>query len=132
MPWRNIVWGQQQVRFWLEWDRGTMNVRDLAIKFTSYAQYIASREWVREDSMLPVLLCVVPEIGQERRMQRVAQARLHISCRIDGVDDHRGALERARATGAYLVAEQSSSTVRRFAQTTLLRCDSWQKRQVRR
>ncbi len=36
--------GAQQVRFWLEWDRGTMNVRDLAIKFTSYASYIASRE----------------------------------------------------------------------------------------
>ena len=29
--------GQQRLRFWLEWDRGTMNVRDLAIKFTSYA-----------------------------------------------------------------------------------------------
>ena len=25
------------MRFWLEWDRGTMNVRDLAVKFTSYA-----------------------------------------------------------------------------------------------
>ena len=68
--------GQQRARFWLEWDRGTMNVRDLAIKFTSYAQYIASREWAREDPMLPVLLCVAPEIGQERRMQRVALARL--------------------------------------------------------
>ena len=29
--------GSQQMRFWLEWDRGTMNVRDLAVKFTSYA-----------------------------------------------------------------------------------------------
>jgi len=37
--------GSQQMRFWLEWDRGTMNVHDLAIKFTSYAHYIASREW---------------------------------------------------------------------------------------
>jgi hypothetical protein len=27
----------QQMRFWLEWDRGTMNARDLALKFTSYA-----------------------------------------------------------------------------------------------
>ena len=27
----------QQMRFWLEWDRGTMNVRDLAVKYTSYA-----------------------------------------------------------------------------------------------
>jgi len=67
--------GQQRMRFWLEWDRGTMNVRDLAVKFTSYASYIASREWAREDPMLPVLLCVAPETGQERRMQRVALAR---------------------------------------------------------
>ena len=68
--------GQQRTRFWLEWDRGTMNVRDLVIKFTSYAQYIASREWVREHSMLPMLICVAPDISQERRMQRVAQDRL--------------------------------------------------------
>jgi predicted transcriptional regulator len=68
--------GQEQCRFWLEWDCGTMNVRDLAIKFTSYAHYIASREWARERPMLPVLLCVAPDIAQERRMHRVAQARL--------------------------------------------------------
>ena len=68
--------GQHHIRFWLEWDRGTMNVRDLAVKFTSYAHFIASREWARERSMLPVLVCVAPDIAQERRMQRVAQARL--------------------------------------------------------
>jgi hypothetical protein len=68
--------GSQQVRFWLEWDRGTMNVRDLAVKFTSYAHYIASREWAREDARLPRLVCVAPDIGQERRMQRVARVRL--------------------------------------------------------
>jgi hypothetical protein len=68
--------GQQHMRFWLEWDRGTMNVRDLAIKFTSYAHYIASREWAREDSILPALVCVAPDIAQERRVHRVAQARL--------------------------------------------------------
>ena len=68
--------GSQQVRFWLEWDRGTMNVRDLVVKFTSYEYYIASREWARECSMLPVLVCVAPDIAQERRMQRVAHARL--------------------------------------------------------
>jgi hypothetical protein len=67
---------QQRIRFWLEWDRGSMNVRDLAVKFTSYAHYIASREWAREGSMLPVLVCIAPDIAQERRMQRVAQARL--------------------------------------------------------
>jgi hypothetical protein len=68
--------GQQHIRFWLEWDRGTMNVRDLAIKFTSYAHFIASREWVREDARVPWLLCVAPDIAQEKRMQRVTQARL--------------------------------------------------------
>ena len=68
--------GQQRTRFWLEWDCGTMNVRDLAVKFISYEHYIASREWAREDARLPKLLCVVPDIAQEIRMQRVAQARL--------------------------------------------------------
>ena len=68
--------GQQQMRFWLEWDRGTMNVRDLAVKFTSYAHFIASREWARESSLPPVLVCIAPDIAQERRMQRVAQAKL--------------------------------------------------------
>ena len=66
----------QQMRFWLEWDRGTMNVRDLAVKFTSYAHFIASREWAREDARVPRLFCVAPDIAQERRMQRVTQARL--------------------------------------------------------
>ncbi len=68
--------GSQRMRFWLEWDRGTMNVRDLAVKFTSYAHYIASREWAREHMMLPVIICVAPDIAQERRMQRVALSRL--------------------------------------------------------
>jgi len=68
--------GREQMRFWLEWDRGTMNGRDLLLKFASYAHYVASREWAREDTKLPVLFCVAPEIAQERRMQRVAQTSL--------------------------------------------------------
>jgi len=68
--------GQQQFRFWLEWDRGTMNTRDLAVKFASYAQYIASREWANEHTMPPRLLCVTPDLAQERRIQRVIQAQL--------------------------------------------------------
>ena len=68
--------GSQLLRFWLEWDRGTMNVRDLAIKFTSYAHYIASREWARECSIPLALLCIAPDIAQERRIMRIAQARL--------------------------------------------------------
>jgi Replication-relaxation len=68
--------GSQQFSFWLEWDRGTMNVRDLAVKFHAYAHYVASREWARENSQLPRLFSIVPDIAQERRMQQVAQARL--------------------------------------------------------
>ena len=68
--------GQQQMRFWLEWDRGTMNVRDLAVKFASYSQYIASREWAHEHTMPPRLLCVTPDLAQERRIRRVIQAQL--------------------------------------------------------
>jgi hypothetical protein len=29
--------GQQHLCFWVEWDRGTMNVHDLATRFTSYS-----------------------------------------------------------------------------------------------
>ena len=80
-----------------------MNVRDLSIKCSLYAHFIASREWAREDVRIPQLLCVAPAkykhitfaasytlgkqissrrssvfvlIGQEKRMQRVTQARL--------------------------------------------------------
>jgi hypothetical protein len=60
--------GQRPIRFWLEWDCGTMNARDLAIKFTSYGHYLASREWARECSRIPALVCVAPDIAQERRM----------------------------------------------------------------
>ena len=68
--------GSLQIRFWLEWDCGTMNARDLTIKFGSYAHYIALREWAREYSVLPELVCIAPDVAQERRMKRVAQARL--------------------------------------------------------
>ena len=56
--------GSQRMRFWLEWDHGSSHARDLAVDFTSYAHSIASREWARERSMLPVLVCVAPDIAQ--------------------------------------------------------------------
>ena len=68
--------GQQQVSFWLEWDRGTMNVRDLSIKFTAYEHFVTSRAWVREEARVPRLVCVVPDIAQEKRVRRVAHASL--------------------------------------------------------
>ncbi len=68
--------GAQRVRFWLEWDRGTMVVRDLATKFYTYARYVAYRTWVKEHAMLPLLLTVAADLGQERRIRRVAQQQL--------------------------------------------------------
>ena len=68
--------GTQRVRFWLEWDRGTMVLRDLASKFTTYARYVAYRSWVKEHAVLPLLLTVAADVGQERRIRRVAQQQL--------------------------------------------------------
>ena len=57
------------IRFWLEWDQGSMNLSDLARKFISYFAYLASGAW-REavDRVIPHLLIVVQSFGQVRRM----------------------------------------------------------------
>jgi hypothetical protein len=68
--------GERSVRFWLEWDRGTMGVRDLESKCATYATYLTSRDWARGGAVLPALVCVVPEIAQERRLVSVACALL--------------------------------------------------------
>jgi predicted transcriptional regulator len=64
--------GEQRVSFWLEWDRGTMGSRDLAVKCRTYTQYVASREWFKQKATLPFLLIVTPERDQEMRFARVA------------------------------------------------------------
>ncbi len=68
--------GAQRVRFWLEWDRGTMVLRDLASKFATYARYVAYRMWIKEHAVLPLLLTVTADVGQEQRIKRVAQQQL--------------------------------------------------------
>src|SRR5579875_2642241 len=65
--------GHPPFRFWLEWDQGTMNVRDLTRKFENYAAYLDSHEWSRAHRLLPLMLCVVPDIDQERRVSRCAR-----------------------------------------------------------
>ena len=72
--------GERRVRFWLEWDRATMGTRDLAAKFRTYAQYVASREWFKQEAALPLLLVVTPDSGQERRLGRVVTATLTDNC----------------------------------------------------
>src|SRR2546429_4060327 len=71
--------GSQNMRFWLEWDRGTMNVRDLSIKFSAYGHFVTSREWVREDARVPRLFCIAPDIAQEKRVRRVATVNFAIT-----------------------------------------------------
>ena len=74
--------GERRVRFWLEWDRGTMSSRDLAVKCRTYEQYVASREWFKQEASLPLLLVVTPDPEQERRISRVATVTLTDSCRL--------------------------------------------------
>src|SRR6516164_3778708 len=100
--------GQQHIRFWLEWDRGTMNVRDLAIKFASYVHYLASREWAKECALLP----------------RYHPGRANVACCSEqtgacfwygGMDDNRGALARVWSSCGDLVAAYSAVRSREAA-----------------
>lgn len=68
--------GTRERRFWLEWDRGTMGVRDLERKCATYAAYLSSREWARGGASPPLLLYIAPEIAQERRFRRAVFALL--------------------------------------------------------
>jgi hypothetical protein len=68
--------GKRQIRFWLEWDRGTMSPHHLRVKFTTYSMYLISREWASSAPSLPALLCVAPDSGQERRMAEAAKQSL--------------------------------------------------------
>ncbi len=63
--------GERHVRFWLEWDRGTMGTRDLIAKFRTYIQYTTSHEWCKEQHVMPYLLVVVPGKEQEMRIARI-------------------------------------------------------------
>ena len=66
---------RRRLRCWLEWDNGTMGRRDLEAKMQSYATYIAAKAWMSESvRSLPYLLFVVPDTGQEMRIQEVARA----------------------------------------------------------
>ena len=116
--------GHQLTRFWLEWYRGTMNVRDLAVKFTSYAYYIASRDWARERLMLPMLICVAPDIARGAADATCGSGQTHANSWNGGVDNYQGAPRRTRAISPYLVEEKSSSAIEQCAQTMPLSCDS--------
>lgn len=65
----------QRMRFWLEWDRGTMGRRDLIAKFAAYARYLRSREWrVDGNDPVPALLIVTSDVAQETRVTAALSA----------------------------------------------------------
>jgi predicted transcriptional regulator len=65
---------RRRLRCWLEWDNGTMGRRDLEAKMQSYATYVAAKAWIAEGMrVLPFLLFVVPDTGQEMRIQEMAR-----------------------------------------------------------
>jgi len=72
----------RHLRCWLEYDRGTMNQRDLDRKLGAYAAYWESKEWAADGyAALPRLLFIVQETGQERRV-REACAEQHSGARL--------------------------------------------------
>jgi hypothetical protein len=64
--------GGRTIRAWIEWDEGTMHQRNLASKMHAYAYFVRSRQWLKEGTMLPMLIIVVPDKSQEMRIRRIA------------------------------------------------------------
>jgi hypothetical protein len=59
----------------VEWDEGSMTARDLAAKLYEYQRFLRAREWGSYDTnVMPVLLFIVPEKAQERRVITIARA----------------------------------------------------------
>jgi hypothetical protein len=64
----------RHLRCWLEYDRGTMNGRDLNRKVGAYAAYWEAKEWAADGyTTLPRLLFIVPEHGQEQRLRKACE-----------------------------------------------------------
>jgi DNA-binding MarR family transcriptional regulator len=69
----------RHLRYWLEYDRGTMHRHDLCAKMGAYADYLRSREWMTSGSgmaALPRVLFVVPDSEQERRVAEACASQL--------------------------------------------------------
>ncbi len=65
--------GYRRIRWWLEWDAGTMDAGELREKFRAYARYVSTRQWQADGiRSLPILLCVAPHYQQFERLRRVA------------------------------------------------------------
>lgn len=121
-----LVVAGRRMRFWLEWDHGTMNVRDLRRKFAAYAHYVRSREWqVDGNSPLSDLLVVASDSTQETRIIEALAAQ-DVSLRALGIKISLAAQLHARGPLAaiwrpWLPAASSSSRIELGAPLALLR-----------
>jgi hypothetical protein len=63
----------QRVRFWLEWDTGSMSAALLRQKLERYATYADTTTWRMEEerAAVPLLMIVVPDVAQEERITRL-------------------------------------------------------------
>jgi hypothetical protein len=50
-----------------------MGMRDLVAKFQTYAQYVTSHAWFKEQHVMPYLLVIVPCKEQEMRIARLVE-----------------------------------------------------------
>jgi hypothetical protein len=64
--------GERHLQFWLAYEAGDPSVRDLMASLMRYSTYLRSREWMREQTPLPVLCYLVQGPAQERRLAHVA------------------------------------------------------------
>lgn len=66
--------GEQRLLAWIEWDRGTMNGKNIRSKLESYKMYITSGEWTRiRVQKLPLLLVIVPGKSQHDLIAGIAR-----------------------------------------------------------
>jgi|GEM_PF-6647131 len=112
--------GSQHFRFWLEWDRGTMNARDLLVKCSSYAHYIAWRQWGKRAINAASASLHSTRYCAGAAYQTYSPNETHAHSRVGTMDDDRGALERVWTMCIDLVAAdsggQSRWTARWYAQ----------------
>jgi hypothetical protein len=97
-------------RFWLEWDSGSENRRDLWDKLVAYQSYAQFHAWSAPEHTLPALLIVAPHEQQERRILRIVMQLQAAS----GDSNHLGGAARVHLSQGREVRRQISWWAERY------------------
>jgi hypothetical protein len=100
-------------RFWLEWDSGSENRRDLWDKLVAYQSYARFHAWSAPEHTLPALLIVAPHEQQERRILRIVM-QLHAA---SGDSNHPGGTARVHLSQSRQVRQQICWWAERYIAT---------------